>query len=239
MNTNDRTPLYYQLMNELLRRMDSGEIKPGEQLPSELDLKQEYNVSRATVRKAYEELALMGRIKKKQGLGAFANHPRIEKGVSKLTGFSEDILNRGGVPTSITKSQTLETANENVRLKLKLEENGLVNKLERIRLNNNVPIATEICYIPYALCNLQDIDLNKQSVYSLLEKQYNLEITNAIQSLEPMLPTKEDKVNLELDEDELILYTERLTYLDNQTPVEYTETKYRSSKFKFWVTLKR
>ncbi len=240
MDMNDRTPLYYQLMKDLISKMDSGEIAPGTLMPSEAELRNDYHVSRATVRKAYEELSNMGRIKKKQGIGAFASYPPIEKGVSKLSGFTEDIRSRGGTPSSITKTQTLIKAGKLIADKLNLQVGDLVNCIERIRLDCNIPIATEIVYIPNSLCNnLLEVDLTKNSIYDLFESKYNLEISTAIQSLEPMLPTQEDIEQLMLDEGELILFTERVTYLTNQVPVELTFTKYRSSKFKFWVTLRR
>ena len=64
-------PLYYQLKEIFIEMLKSGEWQEGQEIPSERELMEEYDVSRSTVRQALNELALNGMILKKQGRGTF------------------------------------------------------------------------------------------------------------------------------------------------------------------------
>jgi DNA-binding GntR family transcriptional regulator len=66
---NKRIPLYYQLENLLREKIVSGELEPGDKLPTELELIEQYGVSRITVRQALQALADEGLIERKQGRG--------------------------------------------------------------------------------------------------------------------------------------------------------------------------
>src|SRR5687768_2190682 len=63
--------LYIQIAEQITAAIDSGEFKPGQQLPSERDLAQELGVSRPTVREALIALEVAGLVEVKVGVGAF------------------------------------------------------------------------------------------------------------------------------------------------------------------------
>lgn len=65
------TPLYRQLMSLLQRQMDSGELQPGDMLPSLRRLCEQYEVSSITARRAVQELIGAGRLQSQQGIGTF------------------------------------------------------------------------------------------------------------------------------------------------------------------------
>jgi GntR family transcriptional regulator len=62
---------YRQIAEDLQRRINSGELEPGDKLPNELDLRSEYDASRNTVRDAIKWLALRGLVTTKAGQGTF------------------------------------------------------------------------------------------------------------------------------------------------------------------------
>lgn len=85
-------PLHLQIQADLMRAIESGEFPAGKLLPSEVELQARYAVSRATVRKAMEELSAAGIVTKQQGLGTFVSE-RVEVGQSvRLRGYLDDIL---------------------------------------------------------------------------------------------------------------------------------------------------
>src|SRR5689334_4877644 len=65
------SPLYQQIKALLLKSLQTGEWKPGESIPSELDLAARFKVSQGTVRKAIDELATENLLVRRQGKGTF------------------------------------------------------------------------------------------------------------------------------------------------------------------------
>ena len=90
-------PLYVQLANSLLARIDDHTYNPGEQLPTERDLMAEYQVSRNTVRQAIESLTKAGLVMRQHGYGTYVSG--LSQGFHyKLDAFYEniDLLRRAG-----------------------------------------------------------------------------------------------------------------------------------------------
>ena len=94
------TPLYLQLRNYLLERIKQGVWSEGSHLPTEYELKEEFGLSRDTIRQALNELEQEGIIERRRGVGTIVSHQRIQPELMKLTSFSEDMLSRGLVPES-------------------------------------------------------------------------------------------------------------------------------------------
>jgi GntR family transcriptional regulator of arabinose operon len=72
-------PKYYQLKEHLKKQINSGEISPGEKLPSETELVRAFHLSRHTVRKAFTELEHEGWIFREQGRGTFCSFRERDK----------------------------------------------------------------------------------------------------------------------------------------------------------------
>ena len=90
-----KSPLYQQLYQLLRNKILAGEWHPDEMLPSEADLIAQYQVSRATVRQALDELVSDGLIYRKQGRGTFVAPPTVEQGLVRIVSFTEDMQQRG------------------------------------------------------------------------------------------------------------------------------------------------
>lgn len=93
-------PLYQQLMRHIQAYIQERGLQPGDLLPSEQQLQEWYGVSRFTVRKALDELAIAGIVERRQGQGTFVALPQIEHRLPELTSFSEDMKRRGWRPGS-------------------------------------------------------------------------------------------------------------------------------------------
>ncbi|MCX7221347.1 MAG: GntR family transcriptional regulator, partial [Burkholderiales bacterium] len=74
------SPLYQQIKALLVQALDAGEWKPGESIPSEIELASRFQVSQGTVRKAVDELAAEHLLTRRQGKGTFVSthqEPRV------------------------------------------------------------------------------------------------------------------------------------------------------------------
>lgn len=68
-------PIYYQLFKYFEKRIRSGDYKPGDALPTEIEIAERFGISRMTVRRAIAELANLGMVYTQKGKGTFVAKP--------------------------------------------------------------------------------------------------------------------------------------------------------------------
>ena len=78
-------PMYQQIAEKLRTRIETGELAPGAQLPTELELRDRYSSSRNTIRDAIKRLTSQGLVETRPGQGTFVT-PRVDPFVTTLTG---------------------------------------------------------------------------------------------------------------------------------------------------------
>ena len=105
-------PYYIQVKKALQEHIDHGDRRPGDQLPGEPELCRMFDVSRTVIRQALRELEYEGLIVRQKGRGTFIAEPKIgESLVQQLTGFYQDMVQRGHTPvTQILKQQVVPAA---------------------------------------------------------------------------------------------------------------------------------
>lgn len=84
--------LYKHVARELIQRIASGQYSPGSLLPSELDLCEQYQVSRHTVREALRELSALELVSRRKGIGTLVMHKDDENSQSHSLASLEDLL---------------------------------------------------------------------------------------------------------------------------------------------------
>lgn len=91
-------PLYLQLKRLLVKQIKEGRLNPGEKLPSERELCEQYSVSRITVRQALNDLDKEGLIYRTHGKGTFVAQSKVEQELFKITPFQNSLLSKGLKP---------------------------------------------------------------------------------------------------------------------------------------------
>ncbi len=233
-------PLYYQLRRMIQEKIENEELKPGDRLPSEREIAEEYGISRMTVRQGITELVRTGLLYRKQGKGTFVAEPKIEQGMVNLTSFTEDMMQRGLVPGARVVDARCVEATRKIAGLLKLGVDRRVIRIERLRLANGEPMALETSHIPYQVGpSLVDEELSSQSLYELLERRFGVRLASARQSVEPVLANEYEARLLGVEEGSPLLLIERITCTASGEPVEYAKSVYRGDKYKFYVDLAR
>lgn len=233
----DRTkpiPLYYQLRELILDKIQKGEWKAGDQVPGERELSDQFGISRMTVRQALKDLERIGRLTSYQGKGTYVSQQKIDQSLFTVTGFSEDMENRGIKPTTQVLSVKKERASGRAAELFQVKEMLII---ERLRLANEEPVAIEISHFPLPEFDfLLDRDLTK-SLYSMLRAKGQL-FLYAEQSIEAApLPKNCAKV-LKVAVNSPALILERISYNLENRPIEYVHSYYRGDRYKLWLTLK-
>ncbi len=227
-------PLYYQVEEDLRKRIRSGEFKEGDLFPSERELIETYKVSRLTIRRAVNTLVEQGILEKKQGKGTFIAKPKVNHRVGSLYSTSEEfLLNNYVVKTKVIESKKI-IPDEEISKKLKLNSDEEVFYLERVRYANNTPAAYIKCYVPYKYVeNIERIDFSNNYLYKTLEDIYKLELYEAQEVIEATLVDTISAKLLDLKEGSPVLLNQRITYNSNGEIIEYEKILYRSDIFKY------
>src|SRR6266513_39474 len=116
---NSPLPRYYQLKEIMRERVQSDEWMPGDLIPSERELGEQYGISRMTARQAITELVNEGLFYREQGKGTFVSRHKITQQLIRLTGFTEDIRARGQRPGAKVLSARMVPADEATAEKLR------------------------------------------------------------------------------------------------------------------------
>ena len=178
LDKNSQLPLYSQLMKELKEQIQNGKYKPGDQIPTEIQLSETYQVSRITVRRTIEELCAQGVLVKRQGKGTFVEAPRIYRKIENDNNmsFSEACRMNGRRPSSHIISCTVMDAENWQSEFLKLSDDRRLYHSERVLSADDLPIIYEHIYIPVGrVPDLQAEQLENGSFTLMLREEYHIE----------------------------------------------------------------
>src|SRR5215472_7045288 len=122
---NSPVPRYHQLKEILREKIRAGEWKPGDIIPSERELSENYGISRMTARQAITDLVNEGVFYREQGKGTFVTKRKITQQLMRLTGFTEDISARGQRPGTKVLSAHMLPADETTAERLRISPGEL------------------------------------------------------------------------------------------------------------------
>lgn len=234
-------PYYVQLKEALRAPIEQGIWQPGDQIPGESDLCRLFDVSRTVVRQALNELNFEGLITRIKGKGTFVAEPKISESlIQKLTGFYQDMVDRGHKPVTLVLSQQVVPANAKVAGRLGLGPGALVIDIERLRFVQDEPIVLVTTYLPYALCpRLAQADLSNQSLYAFLEKECGLVIARGRRVIEAVTASEYEAHYLQVAKGAPLILLDSVSYLADGTPIEYYRAFHRGDRSRFEVELVR
>jgi GntR family transcriptional regulator len=234
-------PYYYQLSEILQDLIASGRMAPGDRLPSEPALCEQYGVSRTVVRQALGDLESEGAIERIRGKGTFVAAPKIvEHLAAQLTGLHDDVTARG--QTLRSRVLTLEAAEPpaHVETLLGLSPGGKVVVLERLRFVDDEPWVFTRSYLPLSLCSpILAMDLSEKSLYSILEKDLGLTLARATRTLEAVPAGAGLAAHLGIRHGVPVLLLKSRTFLSSGQPIEYFVAWHRGDRSRFEVNLTR
>jgi GntR family transcriptional regulator len=228
-------PLYQRLSAALLDAMTVGNIAGGQTLPGERRLSVELRISRVTVRRALELLSREGRLQRQHGAQTRVVE-RVQKSLSTVTGFSDELKARGSVPGHrwISRQTVLPTPTEAMALGLSTVD--LVVRLVRIRTANSRPLAIERATVPQAI--LPSGDLVEASLYAAL-RALGCGPVQGTQRIRAGLMSPVEAEFLEAEPGAPLLIIDRRCCLADGRAVEFTETRYNGALYDFLTDIGR
>ena len=232
------SPKYLEIQNLLLQRIKNGDYQEGQLIPKEVDLAEQLNVSRPTVRHAIRNLVQGGYLERRKKRGTIVTQTKIKQQFTHLIeSYNTEIQNNGLVAKTQVLNFSTEKASDEVAEALTIKPNTEVYKLVRLRSADNKPVVFVVTYLPIAqLPDLQKIDFTHHSLYSELAKA-GLEITHVSRKIEVHPATEEEAQLLETDIKAPIFYFHTIGFTKDHRALEYSIASYRGDLNYFMVEI--
>jgi GntR family transcriptional regulator len=231
-NRASKLPLYHQLYQILRSNITGREWQPGDMIPPESELIERYQVSRTTVRQVLEILANEGLIYREQGRGTFVAHPSVEHGLVRIMNFTEDMRMRGCEPSSKVLFSGLVPAPQDIAEKLRIEPGEELARLERLRLADGEPMGIEESYLVHRYCpGILRNDYITNSLREALDRDYGIRWIHARQTIRAILAPRNLADLLAIRPRSALLFIERVSYSQEDVPVEFLRTYYRADRY--------
>jgi GntR family transcriptional regulator len=231
--------MYTQLKRHIVEYIAKLGLSPGDVLPGEHRLCEQFSVSRTVVRQALAQLEHQGVIVRVKGKGTFVAHQKTpESLVHTLTGLYEEVAARGGHVHSIVRKQRFEPASDETAEALGVAPGTAVAVIDRLRFVDGEPWSWSTTYLPHEVGALViDADLSDQSLYGLLSAQ-GIRAVRGKRSAEAASADQEQASLLQVGVGQALLVLRSIGYDDGDRPIEYFLAYHRGdrSRFEFELT---
>jgi GntR family transcriptional regulator len=219
LDQNSLIPLHIQFEGLIKEKVQSGQWKPGEQIPSERELMRLVGISRATVRQTLSSLVNQGILQKNQGRGTFVTQPRYEQPLQIVYSFSEQLRSIGVTLKDAVLEQKVQAAPDELAQRLQIKAGDKVIYLKRLRSIHDTPMMVSIAYIPFTLCPDLLHESFDTSLYVLLSSKYNMPIISATDRLESIACDSNTARLLGVRRKTPLMYVERIAITTNNVPL--------------------
>lgn len=231
---NAKEPLYYQLKQLLIAQIEYGDFRPGDMLLTEEQLKEQYELSRTTIRHALGELELEGWVTRTRGRGTFVAQPKVvrQPGMSyrTLNPAQQDALN---LNWRILTAKWIPASPE-VAERLHVEPHTLIFRLRRLHLANNEPIGYHFAHVSPVFAdaiNREALDAGGPLTYLSGKGYLNGSLADRIIDAVEAGPKEEVLLNVEAGVP--LLRIRRLVFSHDARPIEDLLAFYRGDRFQY------
>lgn len=238
-NRKSKIPYYQQLYDILRRKISNGEWKPGDMIPPESTLIDQYQVSRNTVRNVLDMFVTEGRIYRQRGIGSFVAYPTFEEALVHIINFTQDMHQRGYQPSSKILSCELIPAPEDIAEKLLVSPGEELACLRRLRMADDKPMSIEEACFVHRYCPgvLTRHDYSRVSLRDAMATDYGIHWLRAKQVIRAINATKEQSTLLGIPVGAAVLAVERVTFSEQDVPMEFLRIFYRGDRYTLYSEL--
>ena len=215
-------PLYKQIKSLLVQRLQQGEWKPGEPIPSELDLAARFQVSQGTVRKAVDELAAENLLVRRQGKGTYvATHtePRAQFRFLRLVPDEGEV-----VPAQSTFFECRRVkSSADVAQRLQIRTADAVVYLRRLLSMAGAPLVLDDIWLPAGLfkgLTSERLAGYHGPLYGLFESEFGTRMIRADERIRAVAATDDVAALLSVAPGAPLLLVERVSFTYGDKPVE-------------------
>lgn len=241
---NSPIPVYYQIETDLKKRIMRQEWEVGGRLPGEVELAEQYDVSRITLRQALAELEKDGVIRKERGKGTFiASNPTPYVNSLSYAVVSKGYLFRPSdgpaVTAQLLEKRLVTELFPSVAEHLTLSRSDSAVYIKRLYLIDGRPIAINRSYLPADLVpGMESRDMVNGSVLETIQEHYGLTADRVEDCIEGVRATPGDCALLRCFHDTPLVLVEGTSFLAGGRPMEYSNTLWSGDSVRFHLTLR-
>jgi GntR family transcriptional regulator len=227
------SPLYQQIKALILESLQAGEWKPGEAIPSEMDLAARFRVSQGTVRKAIDELAAENLVVRRQGKGTFvATHSeqQVRYRFLKLMPDAGDLSTEAQPQRSVLECRRAR-APADVARALQLRAGDAVVQVRRVLSFGTVPTILEDLWLPgstFKGLTAQQMTGYHGPTYAMFEVEFGVRMVRAEEKIRAVAADAIQAELLQVPVNSPLLSVERISYTYNDVPMEIRRGLYRT-----------
>lgn len=229
-------PLYYQLKQMILREINGGNLKVGQNIPTEMQLTEHFQISRSTVRQAIKELVSEGYLKREASNGTTVTNPALntDSFIRSFEPFYQRVRRLNKTPhTELLQLEVIDPDPE-IRKKMELAPDDKVISMFRRRLADDTPMLLIQNYMPYSLCAfILGEDFTSKSLYELMMSHSETRIANTHSVVSAQLQTETDQKLLNLEPDVPMLCFHNISHRNDGVILDYAFSRYRGDLNKF------
>jgi GntR family transcriptional regulator len=231
-NPNSKLPLYHQLYELFQDKIRTAAWKPGDMIPPESELTKLYGVSRVTVRKVLDMFVKEGHLVRERGRGSFVAHPKLEHGMTRIVSFTDDMKQRGFVPRTRILFSGLMAAPAPIAKSLGIPEGEELARIDRLRLADEEPMCVEESFLVHRyMPGILNNNFSENSLREVKDKKFGIRWSRAMQTIQAIPASPEIAHLLSIKARAPLLYFERVTYAQNDVPMEYLRVYYRADRY--------
>lgn len=238
-NKYSNVPLYFQLKNLIIEKIENNEYPENSKIPSEQELCEMYDISRPTVRQAINELTNNGYLYKEKGKGTFVAKTKSMIDIKNYSGFTDSILD-SHIPGEKNIISAKAVYSEDVKILREIfahsaageRRNDFAEIIYCTREKDSI-LAYNKSYISLNMFPsiFEDIKAKKPS-YDILVGKYALVPVRSKSTLEIVYADQTDAQHLHVQTGQALIKIENVLTSKSGQNVEYIITKYRADKCK-------
>lgn len=233
-----RLPLYHQLHEILHGKISRGTWQPGDMIPPESELVEQFQVSRTTVRQVLDMLVNEGLIYRQRGRGSFVAQPTVEQGLVRIISFTDDMRQRGFEPGTKVLSTGLLPATREIAEKLNVQPGEELAYIKRLRLADGEPMSVEESHLVHRYCpGILDGDYATNPLREALDSHHGIRWLHARQTIRAILAPPDLAAQLAIDPRAALLFLERVSTSTQNIAVEFLRIYYRGDRYTLYNEL--
>jgi GntR family transcriptional regulator len=224
------SPLYQQIKALILQSLESGEWKPGEAIPSEMELAARFRVSQGTVRKAIDELAAENLVVRRQGKGTFVATHSEQQVSYRFLKLVPDSGDEGPAQRGILECRRVRASAEVAR-SLALRTGDAVMQVRRVLTFGGVPTILEDIWLPgntFKGLSAEQLEAHQGPTYALFELEFGVRMVRAEEKIRAVAAEQQQGELLAVAAGAPLLSVERLSFTYNDVPMELRRGLYRT-----------
>jgi GntR family transcriptional regulator len=235
---NTQIPLHYQIADYLLEMVKRGDLNPEERLPPEEELREIFNVSRTTIRRALNHLLQRGLLYRKQGMGTIWTSSARTLKQEKLSGINREIFKITPYTSVKVLSRYTDKGNTEICNFLQLPQGSDVIVFKRLRFIENEPLSFTINYLPPRHGNrISKSHLREMTMLETLESVLKIELGIVEHEVEITRADAETAEALDIAVLDPTLTIKTSVFDTKDNPIEIVWTYFTEYKYKFRVVL--